>query len=854
MQASVVVQTAVQRACAKGDLLVLQNLVDTEGLDILRFRFGKSKKTALHLSVEAGGQAFVKHLLKLSPLLVNEATTNGDTPLFTAIKRNNIALTRRLLKAKSDSSHFDSRGETPLMLASKLGYIEIVQLMVEEFKVSPEQRGDYTLAHHRTPIHNAAASGHVDVIEYFINHFQQTAESASSTSPCVKIQDRFKQTPLFSAVKYHRARVIQVLIANSADGFHLNNKGLTALHIAAGKGRLSTVSSFFLAIDDRDENAATPSNFSQLDSIAAVTYINMELAYAKASNGHIPLFSAVKYGHVDVVRFFVVNLGIDVNTKDIMGQTVLHFVATQLPMNKQSLELTQTLCFLGCDPEISDNQGRRPAMLFSSKSNFPVIFHFVNKLGIVLEAADQDGNNILHYAAQGSSSSLIHFLLDSASKEDIDLAGTPNKHGKLPSDLAAAPSVKEAFQTHFAARREERPPSPTDWGAMIEALPGGECVQQQPLSLQSKPFKLATAAPCFSWDLNAYYCGDSSSTSPSDSSEDSDDPSQPELAHVRPAKIRKCFPERAPNAYINAQNASLQVSTNSSTTSSLASSLSEWEIEFEELTIGGSLGSGSFGVVRKGEWCGTDVAIKWFHKQDSKSIKMFFKEVELMCKLRHPNVVRYMGVCTKEPNLCMVMEYIPRSLSSLLKEQAFEYELTLSIARGVARGMQYLHRRNIIHRDIKTSNVLVDEHMIPKIADFGVSRMSKGTVATMTGIGTPLCMAPEMLRTSKYGPKVDVYAFALLLWQMTTAMKLIKGFPGCTGMEPLQVAFKVATEKLRPVIPASCPEPLQKLIVTLWDDDPDKRPAFSEVAKTLDTMISLSKQSAFPMKRKHADS
>ena len=57
----------------------------------------------------------------------------------------------------------------------------------------------------------------------------------------------------------------------------------------------------------------------------------MELAYAKASNGHIPLFSAVKYGHVDVVRFFVVNLGIDVNTKDIMGQTVLHFVATQPP-------------------------------------------------------------------------------------------------------------------------------------------------------------------------------------------------------------------------------------------------------------------------------------------------------------------------------------------------------------------------------------------------------------------------------------------------------------------------------------------------------------------------------------------
>ena len=156
----------------------------------------------------------------------------------------------------------------------RLGYIEIVQLMVEEFKVSPEQRGDYTLAHHRTPIHNAAASGctelilfffplfslfffsfsflllvsvqpitahscryglkaegHVDVIEYFINHFQQTAESASSTSPCVKIQDRFKQTPLFSAVKYHRARVIQVLIANSADGFHLNNKGLTALHM-----------------------------------------------------------------------------------------------------------------------------------------------------------------------------------------------------------------------------------------------------------------------------------------------------------------------------------------------------------------------------------------------------------------------------------------------------------------------------------------------------------------------------------------------------------------------------------------------------------------------------------------------
>ncbi|KAL8540021.1 hypothetical protein ACS0TY_001568 [Phlomoides rotata] len=202
----------------------------------------------------------------------------------------------------------------------------------------------------------------------------------------------------------------------------------------------------------------------------------------------------------------------------------------------------------------------------------------------------------------------------------------------------------------------------------------------------------------------------------------------------------------------------------------------DFEILWEDLTIGEQIGQGSCGTVYHGLWYGSDIAVKVFSRQEYSDdlISAFRQEVSLMKSLRHPNILLFMGAVTSPQRLCIVTEFLPRgSLFRLLQRNATKLERRrrIHMALDIARGMNYLHRYNppIIHRDLKSSNLLVDKNWTVKVGDFGMSRLKHETyLTTKTGKGTPQWMAPEVLRNEPSDEKSDVYSFSVILWELVT--------------------------------------------------------------------------------------
>nr|CAB3451059.1 unnamed protein product [Digitaria exilis] len=182
--------------------------------------------------------------------------------------------------------------------------------------------------------------------------------------------------------------------------------------------------------------------------------------------------------------------------------------------------------------------------------------------------------------------------------------------------------------------------------------------------------------------------------------------------------------------------------------------VAEFEIQWEEITMGERIGLGSFGEVYRGEWHGTEVAVKKFLQQDlsGDALEEFRTEVRIMKRLRHPNVVLFMGAITRVPNLSIVTEFLPRgSLFRLIHRpnNQLDERKRLRMALDVARGMNYLHNCSpvIVHRDLKSPNLLVDKNWVVKVCDFGLSRMKNKTfLSSRSTAGTAEWMAPEVLR------------------------------------------------------------------------------------------------------------
>ncbi|XP_057850097.2 probable serine/threonine-protein kinase SIS8 [Cryptomeria japonica] len=276
--------------------------------------------------------------------------------------------------------------------------------------------------------------------------------------------------------------------------------------------------------------------------------------------------------------------------------------------------------------------------------------------------------------------------------------------------------------------------------------------------------------------------------------------------------------------------------------------VAEWEIPWEDITLGERIGLGSYGEVYRGDWHGTEVAVKKFLDQDisGDALEEFRSEVRIMKRLRHPNVVLFMGAITRAPNLSIVTEFLPRgSLYRLIHRpnNQLDEKKRLRMALDVAKGMNYLHSSTpvIVHRDLKSPNLLVDKNWVVKVCDFGLSRMKHNTfLSSKSTAGTAEWMAPEVLRNEPSNEKCDVYSFGVILWELTTLQQ------PWGGMNPMQVVGAVGFQHRQLDIPNDMDPTIADIIRQCWHTDPKLRPSFSDIMTALRTLqrSSLSTQAS----------
>ncbi|KAK9052018.1 hypothetical protein SSX86_028646 [Deinandra increscens subsp. villosa] len=195
------------------------------------------------------------------------------------------------------------------------------------------------------------------------------------------------------------------------------------------------------------------------------------------------------------------------------------------------------------------------------------------------------------------------------------------------------------------------------------------------------------------------------------------------------------------------------------------------------------LGEGGFGPVYKGSLPGNrQLAVKRLSTRSSQGREEFMNELKLIAKLQHTNLVRLLGCCVEEDEKILMYEYMPnRSLDKFLFDPTLSVHLDGStrfkIIEGIAQGLLYLHkysRLRVIHRDLKASNVLLDETMTPKISDFGLARifgMNQIEDKTSRVVGTYGYMAPEYALHGRFSEKSDVFSFGILLLEIVTGKR-----------------------------------------------------------------------------------
>ena len=206
-------------------------------------------------------------------------------------------------------------------------------------------------------------------------------------------------------------------------------------------------------------------------------------------------------------------------------------------------------------------------------------------------------------------------------------------------------------------------------------------------------------------------------------------------------------------------------------------------------------------------------------------VQEFMDELHVMSALSHPNVVELFAANTRPPKLVIVMELCDRSLYQLLHQtkETVDEALGMRMATDVAAGLAYLHAQDppIIHRDIKSMNLLLTVDKTIKLCDFGL------VTTKVTAAGTPAYMAPELLQSRPFSKKVDVYAFAIILWE------IFQREVPWSGYAPMEVRSMVL-EGARPDVPRiDCPYLARGLMTRCWDADPLKRPEFKEVEQEL---------------------
>ncbi|TWW56882.1 RAF proto-oncogene serine/threonine-protein kinase [Takifugu flavidus] len=268
-----------------------------------------------------------------------------------------------------------------------------------------------------------------------------------------------------------------------------------------------------------------------------------------------------------------------------------------------------------------------------------------------------------------------------------------------------------------------------------------------------------------------------------------------------------------------------------------------WEIEASEVYLHSRIGSGSFGTVYKGKWHG-DVAVKILKVTNPtpEQFQAFRNEVAVLRKTRHVNILLFMGYMTKD-NLAIVTQWCEGS--SLYKhihvlETNFKIIQLIDIARQTAQGMDYLHAKNIIHRDMKSNNIFLHEGLTVKIGDFGLATVKSrwsGSNQVEQPSGSILWMSPEVIRMQDNNPysfQSDVYSYGIVLFELMTGE-----LPYSQTGNRDQIIYMVGRGYLSPDLSKlykNCPKAMKRLVADCIKKSKDERPLFPQILSSIELL------------------
>ncbi|KAM7395484.1 hypothetical protein PAMA_006979 [Pampus argenteus] len=250
----------------------------------------------------------------------------------------------------------------------------------------------------------------------------------------------------------------------------------------------------------------------------------------------------------------------------------------------------------------------------------------------------------------------------------------------------------------------------------------------------------------------------------------------------------------------------------------------EWEIPRETLKMVKKLGAGQFGEVWMGYYKNTQkVAIKTL-KEGTMEPEAFLQEANLMKQLQHDRLVRLHAVVTKQPILIVTEFMINGCLLDFLKTdegKKLKLNKLIDMSAQVAEGMAYIEKKNYIHRDVRAANILVNDTLHCKIADFGLARIIESEYTAQEGAKFPIkWTAPEAINFGTFSIKSDVWSFGILLTEIVTYGRI--PYPGMTNPE----VIRSLDRSYRMPCPDGCPKELYEIMMICWKQTPDDRPTF----------------------------
>src|SRR3984893_4472895 len=241
------------------------------------------------------------------------------------------------------------------------------------------------------------------------------------------------------------------------------------------------------------------------------------------------------------------------------------------------------------------------------------------------------------------------------------------------------------------------------------------------------------------------------------------------------------------------------------------------------LVLGKLLGRGGFGEVYLGEWNYHKVAIKKFFLLDEQLIQ---QEIDIIKKLRSKYIIQLYSVEIHDESIVMITDYAENgNLATVLENRdiKMDWELRLKITDNIIRGLAFLHSNNIVHRDLKSLNILMNEYYEAKLCDFGLAKIKTKTASTMlnnNNAGTLRWMAPELFsKRPHYNYKSDIYSLAIVMWEIASR-NIITFFE----IQENSVLIQCVKDGEREDILDDTPNAYAEMIKQCWQQTPEKRP------------------------------